>query len=60
MAWITPGLEVLEQNRETNALNYALEPRELSDEERERIASWRHKGGAMGYCPPEVKNIKAV
>ena len=48
-------MESTGKNRETIALNYALEPRELADDEKERITSWRHKRGALGYCPPEVK-----
>ena len=29
----------------------------LNPEESARVAAWRSRGGAMGYCPPEVRKL---
>ena len=56
MAWLAPVRATLDAQASKG--QFLSEQRELSAEELQLIASWRNKGGAMGFfCPPEVKRL---
>ena len=54
MEWLAPARAILDAQASKG--QFLSEQRELSAEELQLIA-WRNKGGAMGFCPPEVKRL---